>query len=223
MTVNVTGFAAYQTFTVGSGTSYVADSSGTVTGVPTNSDLRDLINDGGVRIDSSATPSANGLYTMQLPLLTGKNADGTTLAATASSGKFGLAMTAGTSEVLLTEAANSNTKTDTAAFEFVLPRTYVAASNITVTVNAQYTLGSGTVGTKTLTAAAYKCANAGTQGSTIIATAAGTVTATATELVFVITGTTLSPLDRVVLTLALAIQDTGGSNITAQINSIRLT
>jgi hypothetical protein len=39
----------------------------------------------------------------------------------------------------------------------------VAGSHLTLTVSAQYTLGSGTVGTHTLNANAYRTANDGTQ------------------------------------------------------------
>lgn len=173
---------------------------------------------------TAATVAANGMTgAMRMPLIHAKNSDGTTLAASAAAGKFGLALTVGTSEVLLSEAANSNTKTDIAVWEFVLPPTYIAASNLTVTANTNYTLGSGTVGTHTLAMAAYLCADAGTQGSTLIATAAQTVPAAAGEVTFTITGTSLSPGSRVMLAATLVIQDTGGSNITAQINSVRVS
>jgi hypothetical protein len=223
MTVNVTGFAAYQTFSVGSGTTYIADATGTVLNVPLNTDLRDLINDGGRVIDSTSTPSANGLFVMQFQLISGKNSDGTTLAAAAAAGKFGLTLTAGTSEILLSEAANSNTKTDIVIFEHQLPRNYIAGTNMTLTANAQFTIGGGTSATHTLGAAAYKCANAGTQGATLIATAAATLVAAAADYNYVITGTTLNPLDRILLSLTAVIQDSGASNVTGQINSVRLS
>lgn len=172
---------------------------------------------------TAATVSSNGLTVMRLPLLEAKNVDGTTLSASASSGKFGLTVTPGTSEYLLTEAANSNTKTDVAIWEVVLPATYIAGSDITVTASTLYTLGSGTVGTHTLGFAAYLCADAGTQGSTLIATAAQTVPATVGDVTFTITGTTLTAGARLMLTATLIIQDTGGSNITARVNSVRLS
>lgn len=166
--------------------------------------------------------ATTGLPAGTLPLTFFKNSDGTTLAATAAAGKFGIAITAGTSEDLISEAANSNTKTNVAITEVVLPATYVAGSNITVTANTNYTLGSGTVGTHTLSAAAYLTTNAGVQGSTLIATAAQTVPAAAGNVTFTITGATLVPGSRLLLSFSLVIQDTGGSNITAQINSVGL-
>lgn len=167
--------------------------------------------------------STTGLSGFALPLIGFKNADGTTLAASASSGKFGISITAGTSMVLLSEAANSNTKTDTAGVEIVLPASYVAGQNVTVTASTQYTLGSGTVGTHTLAGAAYLTADNGTQGSTLIATSAQSVPSAAGNVTFTITGTSLVPGSRLWLTFTLVIQDTGGSNITAQVNSIKLS
>lgn len=179
---------------------------------------------GGTLSATATAPSANGLVGgNRLQLLRAKNLDGTTLAASAAAGKFGIAITLGTSEVLLSEAANSNTKTDVAIWETSLGAGYVAGTNVTVTANCNYTLGSGTVGTHTLAIAAYLCADAGTQGASIIATAAQTVPATAGEVTFVITGTTLTPNCRIMLAATLVIQDSGGSNITAQINSVRLS
>lgn len=167
--------------------------------------------------------SADGITAAPLRLLDFKNADGTTLAASASSGKFGLSVTGGTSETLVTEAANSNTKTDVAVYEYIVPASYVAGQNITVTANTSYTLGSGTVGTHTLASAAYLTAANGTQGSTLIATAAQTVPASAGNVTFTITGATLTPGARLLLTFTLVIQDTGASNITANLNSVTLS
>ncbi|MES2453883.1 MAG: hypothetical protein V4610_25285, partial [Pseudomonadota bacterium] len=145
MTYSVARLEAYKPFQVRSGTTYTADSTGTVTSVPAGSDLHDLLDQGGVLVDSTLTPAANGLYTTRLPLSMGKNSDGTSLGAGAA-GKFTIALTAGTSGPLLTtEAANGNTKTDTVDFEFVMPRNYIAASNVTLSVNAFYTPGAGTV------------------------------------------------------------------------------
>lgn len=167
--------------------------------------------------------TATGLNGYQLRPIEFKNSDGTTLAASAASGKFGLSLTAGTSEYLVSEAANSSTKTDVALAEFVLPATYNAGTNVTVTVNCNYVLGSGTVGTHTLAAAAYLNTAAGTQGSNLIATTAQTVPSSAGTVMFTITGTSLVPGSRLTLTLTGVIQDTAGSNITSQINSVSLS
>lgn len=164
--------------------------------------------------------STDGISAQPYRLLDFKNANGTTLSATAGAGVFGIAITAGTSEWLVSEAANSNTKTDTASFEYILPASYVAGQNITLTANTQYNVGSGTVGTHTVAAAAYLTSAAGTQGSSLIATSAQTVPAAAGNVAFTITGTTLTPGSRLFLTFTLVISESAGSNITAQLNSV---
>lgn len=167
--------------------------------------------------------TTTGLTGFTLPVTSFKNVDGTTLAVSASSGKFGLTLTPGTATYLITEAANSNTKTDDATIEVVLPASYIAGTNITVTANTNYTLGAGTVGTHTLAAAAYLTAAAGTQGTTLIATTAQSVPATAGNVTFTITGASLVPGSRLTLDFTLVIQDTGGSNVTARVNSVALS
>lgn len=202
-----------------------------VTSITPGTDLVQILPGGQPRANSVYAPvsllrggsSANGIFAQPLKLLDFKNVAGTTIAGSATTNVFGYSITAGTSMKLISEAANSSTKTDVAAFELVLPASYVAGSNITVTTNSNYTLGSGTVGTHTLAAAAYLTASAGTQGSTLIATAAQTVPATAGDQTFTITGATLVPGSRLFLTFTLVIQDTGGSNITATINSVSIS
>jgi hypothetical protein len=94
-------------------------------------------------------------------LLSFKNADGTTLAASAAAGKFGISNTFGTATYLIGEAANTNTKTDDAVVEYVLPQTYIAGTNLTLTSNVSVA-GAGTPGTKTFQAKVRKVASAGT-------------------------------------------------------------
>jgi hypothetical protein len=173
----------------------------------------------------SDTTSANGMPAagVNLPLTRAMTVAGVALTASATSTGFGIAVTPGTSEDLVTTAANSTTVTTTALFELALPQTYVSGKNITVTANTNYTIGSGTLSANTLAMSAYLCANAGTQGATIIATAAQTVPAAAGDVTFTITGTTLTSGARLMLKAVLVITETAGSNVTAQINSIRLS
>lgn len=167
--------------------------------------------------------SANGLYSpTHLRLIDFKNLDGTTLAAAASAGKFGLSDTPGTSEGLTGEAAQGNTKTDDAMTEFQLPSNYVAGQNINVVVNAKYA-GAGTPGTKTVVAKAYRKLNDGTESANLIATAAQAVTTSPVDYTFVITGTTLVPGDVVAIVVEAVLQETGGSStVTETIDSVRL-
>jgi hypothetical protein len=169
---------------------------------------------------SVATIGSTGIPGAWLPFVNFKNVDGTTLVAAASAGKFGLTYTPGTGEFLVTEAANSNTKTDVAAIDWVVPSTYVSGTDLTITAHCNYILGGGTVGTHTLAAAAYLNTTAGAQGSTLIATAAQTVPASDGAVTFTITGATLTPGALLTLTFTLVIQDTAASNITARLNSV---
>lgn len=158
-----------------------------------------------------------------LPITGFKNSAGTTIAASAASGVFGISQTLGTSALLTGESANSTGPlTDTAVYEFIMPRTYVAATDFNVVINAN-TNGAGTFSTKTVAAGAYKLANAGTEGATLIATAAQAVTGTAADYTFVVTGATLSPGDRVMFSVVSVLTETGGVASTIKINSVRLT
>jgi len=173
----------------------------------------------------SIKPVASGIVTANnLPLNTGKNADGTSLVVAAAAGTFGLTNTPGTATFLIGEAARGNTKTDAVCWEYQLPGDYIATRNLTVTANAYYT-GAGTVGaTKTLTLTAYKITNTtGAHGSNL-GPSASTLTNAAADYAMTVTGATLSPGDRVLLRLTAAVQETGGaSDLNARINSVRVS
>jgi hypothetical protein len=171
----------------------------------------------------SSAVSGSGIFPNQIRFGDLKNTNGSALAASASSGEFGNSITLGTSQYLVGEAAEGNTKTDNAIFEYVLPQSYNEGANITVTVDANYS-GSGTAGTKTIGAAAYLNSNTGTQGSNLIATAAQTDTTSAADYAFTITGTGLVPGNKLTIEVTAIMQETGGSaTLTQQINSIRIS
>lgn len=169
------------------------------------------------------TPISQSLLTFggTLSNLGFKNADGTAMAATAASGKFGVSVTLGTSLFLVGEAATSSGPlTDNAIIEVVLPESYQPGTNVNVLVNAQK-VGAGTTTTATVLAKAYADANNGTQGANLIATAAATVTASAADYTFVITGTSLVAGQRVTLEITSAITETAGTATHIQVNSVR--
>lgn len=215
MSFTVIAQAPYQVFETSSGTEYTADGDGLITSVIAGNDLSDLLAGG-------CTILKGGSLVQYLGLLNFKNSDGSTIAAAASSGKFGIAITLGTSFALASESANNNTKTDVALIEYVIPDTYIAGTNLTVTVNASIT-GSGTLTTKTAEIKAYKTAADGTQGSNISATGATAMTAAGADIAYTITGTTLSPGDKVVLSLTVILTETASSGMVANINSIRVS
>jgi hypothetical protein len=203
---------------------FVQVSAGAVLITPTGgtqTDMADLL----AALDAgSPSVSANGLPTAQLrlPLLEAFTSTGIPMTASASSSNFGISLTLGTSIALTTNAANSSTVTNTVAFEVVLPATYVAGSSFSVIVDGNYNLGSGTLGTNTLTATAYNVSAVGAFGSNLITSAAKAFPSTAGDLAFTCSGTGVAAGGKVVIKLVAVIQDTAGSNITAQINSIRL-
>jgi hypothetical protein len=160
----------------------------------------------------------------RVQILHGRNADGSVIvAASQGAGNFLMSLTPGTSSSILGEAAQSNTKTDTAVFDTTLPDDYVAGQDITATLNALLS-GTGVAGTKTAALSAYKVASDGTHGANLIATAAQNLTGAAADYAFTITGASLSPGDRLILKAVTVVQETGGAaTIKSQVNSIRLT
>ena len=172
---------------------------------------------------SAQTQGADGLFATPVSLTHFKNTDGSTLAASAAAGKFGLSITLGTSMFMVGEAAQGNTKTDDAIIEYTLPPWYVAAQNLTVKVYAKLT-GAGTAGTKTAQVLAYRTATDGTQGADIGPGTTSAITAAGADISATITGTTLNPGDKVVFKLEVVLQETGGaSTLTAQVGSFRVT
>lgn len=208
-----------------SGAVYAIDSNGFVT-ITNAGDVNALLNAGyreaGPKI-SSAPINASGLQTRPLSLTHARNITGAALAAAAAANVFGYSITLATSFALVTEAANSNAKTDAAMLEFVVPPEYVAGQNLTATVNVGVVIGAGTLSVKTVAVNAYRTVAAGTQAADICATTAITLTSnSATDYAFTITGTTLLPGDRLVLKVTVAITETAASNVTALVNSVRV-
>jgi hypothetical protein len=197
----MTAPAPFASFQAKSGTQYSANAKAVITGVAVG-DVVDLINSGCVL----------GSFSTSLILLHGRNADGTVLDATGGAGKFKTTVTLATSLVLAGEAANTNTKTDDVIFEALLPATYVAGDDVTVTVNAKVA-GAGTPGTKTLAVKAYRTATDGSQGANIGPAAQALTTANA-DYAFAVAGASLSPGDRLLIELEAVIQETGGPTST---------
>lgn len=170
-------------------------------------------------IAQTFVPSSQGGMTRNLKLTEAKADTGVPLTATATSGAMGVARTAGTSLQLAGEATSSNAKTDKAMFEINLPDSYVAGSNIAVTVNCNYT-GGGTVtaASTTMAVAAYTESQAGAEAALTVS-AAQQMAATAGNLVFTITGTGLVPGQRIIVELTMLVTSSSGAN-TGYVNSV---
>ena len=174
-----------------------------------------------------AAYGTNGLPTRGLKMIfsDAKTVAGVPITAAAQANILGITYTPGTSLFLLTEAANNNTKTDVATFETMLPGSYVAGSNITVTTNTVANLNGGTAGTQTIAIAAYHVVGDGTTSSNLVATAAQNVpSTTAGNQTFTITGTALNPFSKLILKVTMVNQETAaGGGIVQNLNSLILS
>lgn len=166
---------------------------------------------------SSFVPGGGGAVTRYFALTNGKTDPGVPMTATATGGAFGVSRTAGTSLVLAGEVTSSNAKTDKVLWEFNLPDTYVAGTNVPVVINANYT-GSGTItgGSTSLTVTAYTETNGVEAALTV--SSAQLFTGTATDYTFTITGTGLTPGRHLVVEVAMLVTTSSGAN-TGQLNS----
>lgn len=188
-----------------------------------------------IRIDTNSGTTSLSIPTLTielvpepvyLPLFSARSDNGTVLDAAGATGNFKVVGTVGTSLYLQGQDAQNNTKTDAAVYEFTLPSTYVAGVSPTLIVNAHYAVvsGAGTAGTKTIDAFAYEIASAGTAGSDLVTTSVQTLTTSAADYSFVITGTGLKAGERLQIRLLGAIQETAnGGAFATRINSVRLT
>jgi hypothetical protein len=165
----------------------------------------------------------NGLsVASRIPIFYGRNSTATVIDATGGAGKFSL-VASGNGWILQSETANNNTKTDVVLYEFVIPEQYIAAQNLTLSVNCTLA-GPGTSGASTLAANIYKYADAGTVGADI--GPGGTVTFINTSdatKTFAITGATLSPGDRVLVKLTAVVVESASSNLNGNITSVRIS
>lgn len=171
-------------------------------------------------VSSTFVPTGATSPTRYLALTSGKSDLGVPMTAAAGtpSGTMGVARTAGTSLDLVGEATSSSAKTDKVLFEFDLPDTYVAGTNIPVVVNAIVT-GSGTLtgASTTITAQAYTETN-GVEAA-VTTSAAQQFDKTGETLTYTVTGTSLVPGQHVALELTVLVTSASGAN-TGQVNSV---
>lgn len=142
-----------------------------------------------------------------------KTVAGLQMTGSASSTNFGLVYTPATGAYLIGTATSSGSTSNVAAYDFVLPVSYVAGTDITLKVACYYTNASSTASVHTMAAAAYLNTAAGAQGTTLIATAAQVCPiTTAAYQTFVITGATLVPGSYLTLTFSAAVTNSGGAS-----------
>lgn len=175
----------------------------------------------GIRI--ATIPAASNITPFRVPMLDFRTVTGIDLTAAAQANIFGRTYTPGTTESLVTESASSNTKTDVACVDIVLPDDYKAGQNVTITAYQKITIGGGTLSAKTLDLEAFLQSDTATQGADICATAAQTMTNAGGDVAFTLTGTTLTPGAVITLKFTAVLTETAGSGVTANVGAIRVS
>ena len=144
-----------------------------------------------------------------IPLMAWRQADLATMALSGTAGDHFLTLS--TEDILLTgNTPSSSTVTDISRFQFTLPPSYQAGSDITFRVTA---VVNAVADTNTVDLSAFRVtATSGAVGSDIVATGVQNVTATAQTFDFTITGATLEPGTILNLKLTTVNNDADGSD-----------
>ena len=170
----------------------------------------------------SFVPVAAGGLTRYMRLTDAKSDLGVPMTAAAGtpSGTVGVSRSAGTSLTLVGEATSgADNKTDKALFEFSLPDSYKAGSDISLVVNCNTTGTVITAASTTMTVAFYTESNDGAETAGTVS-AAQQIPATAGDLTFTITGTGLVPGQHVAVELTMLVTTASGA-AHGIINSVR--
>ncbi len=207
-----------------SGATYTSDASGFITNVA-QLDVAALLASGWVVASQANSDSPGNIPVTQLGLSDAKTSNGLPLSASAPAGGFAvtMAVASGGSQFLTGEAANSGAKTDVFVKEWIVPGAYIVGQPISATINAQLN-GSGTVTTNTLELQAFPVVSGGTMladqspGSAYTLSSGGS----AQDITTVISGGVIVPNQKVMLKGTAIVHETAGSNMTAQINSLRV-
>lgn len=173
-----------------------------------------------IGVSTAFAPVGATSPTRYLALTSAKSDLGVPLTATAGtpSGAVGVKRTAGTSLTLDGEATSGSAKTDVALFEFDLPDSYVAGTNIPVIVNGNYT-GGGTVTAAACTFAVAMYTETNGVEAALTVSAAQQMSGTAANYTFTVTGTSLVPGQHVAIEVTVLVTSASGAN-TGHINSV---
>jgi hypothetical protein len=161
---------------------------------------------------------------MALAITGGRNPNYTVMDTTGGAGLFSIEGTLGTSTFLQGEAAQNNTKTDKCIFELCLPPEYTAGADLTLTVNVQRVVASGTTLTTTLDAEVWEMSDAGAASSNLCETTVITFTDTSgADKNFTIDGAALQPGDRLIIQLTgVATEGGDAGTVLVRVNSVRV-
>lgn len=177
----------------------------------------------GVLVGSPSTafvPVGAAAVQRYMALTNAKASTGVSLTTTPASGVPAISRTDATSLYVVGETTSASAVTDTAIFELNLPDTYVAGSNVPVTVNASVAgAGTLTAASTTITLHAYTEINGVETALTV--SAAQQIVAAGSNLVFTVTGTGLTPGAHILLEVIMLVTSSAGAN-TGHINSVSI-
>lgn len=167
----------------------------------------------------------------KLSLLAFRNVDGTPITTTQTAGKFAYSVvsaspvssppTAGGPVVVLGEVTNnSGPVTDVMTAFFTLPPTYQSGANFNVLINARVLIVAGaTITTATVQPLVYLVAANGTLGANL-GGAAQTITTSAVQYTFAVTGTGLVAGSQFRLDIAGVLTTSGSQNAAIRVGSV---
>lgn len=160
---------------------------------------------------------------LRIPIMSGLNAAGTPIAASAAAATdFVASAVANNSFNLDGTASNNNNKVNNVIYDVRLPDDYKAGENVTCYIASGFSTSGGTVSAATIDLVAGLATDGGAGGADICATAAQTIAADTAEYAFTITGTTLTPGCRLLLKVSTSITNNNATNVTGHVFAVRL-
>lgn len=162
-------------------------------------------------------------FSQRIPLTLCRHSDGSSLTNSPSGTNFAAVVSLGTNMFIRGGTASNSTVTSVGLFETTLPNSYVAGSNLTVTVNAEWE-NTGTAGaTKLVSVAVHSINDNGTTSANLVSTAPAEFSATAADYSFLADGSQLVVGSRIVLQITTQLQEAGGGTIFSRISSVKVS
>lgn len=162
-------------------------------------------------------------FSQRIPLTLCRHSDGSSLNNSPAGTNFAAVAGLGGSFYLRGGTASNSTVISVGLFETILPNSYVAGSNLTVTVNAQW-FNTGTAGaTRLVSVAVHSMNDNGVTSANLVSTAPAEFTATATDYSFLVDGSQLLVGSRIALQITMQLQESGGGALWSKFNSVRMS
>ena len=162
-------------------------------------------------------------FSQRIPITSCRHSDGSSLNNSPAGANFAAVVSLGTNVYIRGGNISNSTVISVGLFETILPNSYVAGSNLTVTVNTEWD-GGGTAGaTKLVSVAVYSLNDSGTTSANLVSTAPAEFTATAADYTFLADGSQLVVGSRIALQITTQLQESGGGVIWSRINSVKVS